>query len=190
MPFQESLHKWVHYMYGSIRHGGNSTKYYRPELERVLNTTSILAGGGNKYKRATVPGQSSTYGCVVKVTVIAPEVIALFCALVIILFLMVIALNMYALEGERLGRAGDEGEVLDYVPTDLPSWQLAMLKHGTGNENMMTRNMIKVGLVYLQDDQRGVEELKFMEKGVGACNFSYHVSRGIIMTDNAMQLII
>lgn len=125
-----------------------------------------LAGRGNKYKRATVPGQSSTYGCVVKVTVIAPEIIALFCALVI-LFLMVIALNIYALGGERLGRAGDEGAVLNCIPTDLLSWQLAMLKHGTGNENMMTRNMNKAGIVYLKDDPRGVEELKFMEKGVG-----------------------
>ncbi|KAF7876722.1 hypothetical protein EAF04_001806 [Stromatinia cepivora] len=140
---------------------------YKPQLELVLNTMSILSGSENSAWLHIQPGQSSTYGCLINGSVFSIEVVILFYALILVL-LMAISIDLYAFISYKIGRVGEKGKELSYVPTDLISWQLAMVKKSTGNEGLTKGDLKEIWFAYVRKGD-GVQELEFKEmEGVSA----------------------
>ncbi|KAJ8063994.1 hypothetical protein OCU04_007839 [Sclerotinia nivalis] len=166
MPAQESLDEWAEHMYGAIRNQSSWT--YKPQLERVLNTMSILSGSENSAWLHIQPGQSSTYGCLVNGSVCSIEVVILFYALFLVL-LMVIGIDLYAFLSYKFGGVWEKGKELSYVPTDLISWQLAMVKKSTGNEGLTTGDLKEIGFSYVREGE-GMQELEFKEMEAAGAN--------------------
>ncbi|KAM3072103.1 hypothetical protein ACMFMG_008565 [Clarireedia jacksonii] len=152
---------WVKYLYGETR--GYNSNSYGSTLEQTLDTMSMVAGSMNGWAIPLQPGQDPLYGCTVYgATVDSAVYIMLFVLFAI--FMAVVGIDLYAFAIYKFGRDKQSGDELSYVPTDLLSWQLAILKQSTGNEKLKLNQLKDVSYAYRQKDDGTGQVLAFAEK--------------------------
>lgn len=145
-----SLNDWAAYMYGQTR-GWYPPRSHQSSLEQVLSTMSILSGSGNAWQKPLVPGQERKYGCLVDCFNIGIEIYIVLSVFVFLL-LLVLGVDLYSLIYYKLGRTSKIDDELSCVPTDLLSWQLAMVKRSTGNDHLTNKDLGNISYAYVKTD--------------------------------------
>jgi hypothetical protein len=161
---------WAQYLYGQI-HLQNASAY-SSTLEQTLNIMSMVAGSDNGWKMDLRPGQDPHYGCLLYGTIVDPAVYVMLLVLFAI-FLAVIVIDLYAFATYKFGRDKQSGDELSYVPIDLLSWQLAMVKQSTGNEKLKLNQLKNVSYAYCRKDDGTGQVLTFTDKNYSVCMTSF-----------------
>ncbi|PQE07934.1 hypothetical protein CJF32_00003063 [Rutstroemia sp. NJR-2017a WRK4] len=152
---------WAQYLYGQSRLQNASSYGYM--LEQTLNTMSMVSGSGNGWNIQLQPGQDPNYGCLNEGTVVDLAVYIMLFVLVAA-FLAVAVIDLYAFASYKFGRDKESEDELSYVPTDLLSWQLAMIKQSTGNEKLKSSQLKNITYAYRRKDDGTGQVLAFADK--------------------------
>lgn len=158
VPIQANgtLAAWVNIMFGFVSEV--PVNHYGPQVSTVLNAITMLAGSGNQNRRRLDANAVQTFGCVTEGTQIYISVYVIFMALAALLFVLLVA-DLYSLIRYRYNKRRG---LVEEIPTDLISWQLAMVRRATGIKNLKQKELPNYSYVYSDETQ----DFEFMKTNV------------------------
>jgi hypothetical protein len=131
---QGTLTAWSQTMLGSVLEVPDSA--YKGQLEKTLNTITMVAGSGNSHKwnktTAVDTGAGASYGCVTQPTVIFNTVFATAFMLILLLILLCVV-DLYDFVKNMLDK---RHKVVDKMPFDMLDWHLGLVQKMVKNENL------------------------------------------------------
>jgi hypothetical protein len=156
---------WSQYLHGKLLLSNSSS--YNLTFAQTLDTMSMVAGSENSWGQQIIPGQDSHYGCLSYGAAIS-SVVYIMLFVLVAMFLAVLVIYLYGSATYKFGymQSGDE---LSYVPTDLLSWQLAMIKQSTGNEDLRMSQLKNVSYAYRWNDGGTGQVLTFADDNYSVC---------------------
>lgn len=154
-----TLQAWANIMFGFVSEIPVSR--YSTQVSTILNAIIMLAGSGNQNHRRLDAGANSQYGCVTEGTQIYLTVYVIFLFLMALLLVLLVA-DLYSLIRYRYNKRHG---LVEEIPTDLISWQLAMVRRATGIKKLKQKELPNYSYVY--SDVTG--DFEFMKTNVTVC---------------------
>ena len=134
--------QWAERTYGSILYESNDVGLIGDAIAMSLNTMIMVAGAQNQFQNVSTERLTElpTYGCVQLTTVISAEVFIMAAFLLLILLTLASIGIYHSLRIRPLRRARRQ---IDLVPSDLTSWQAAVLKGPSSSKSVKSKDLRK-----------------------------------------------
>jgi hypothetical protein len=154
MRSDEALDGWADTVMGSVQ--DLSPEEYGTQLSSILNAMWIISGSGNNHLYTVTEANSTglaqtyeertTYGCVIIITIIEPEVFIILLVLMIVLFILLI-MDIYAFIRNTFNPNRKEA---DRLPISLLEWQAEFVGKMIKNNTLEPKELLQYEF-YLDD---------------------------------------
>ena len=160
-----AFQQWTERTHGSILYQSNDVGLIGDAIAMSLNTMIMVAGAHNQFQNVSTerPIKLPTYGCLQPTTVISAEVFIMAAFLSLILLTLATIGIYHSLRIRPLRRARRQ---IDLLPSDLTSWQAAVLKGPSSSKSVKSKDLRKYVLGWGRGGVSGSEHiLEFRKKG-------------------------
>jgi hypothetical protein len=147
MRSDETLDSWADTVVGSVQ--DLSPKEYGTQLSSILNAMWMISGSGNNHCHTVTEANSTglaqtyeertTYGCVITITIIEPEVFIILLVLMVALFILLV-MDLYAFIRNMFNPNRKEA---DRLPIGLLEWQAEFVGKMIKNNTLEPKEMLQ-----------------------------------------------